>query len=69
MNKITPEARHRRQRESLQEQLIQIKDQITVLLERRRKIDWAIKLHDECQAQGINLGDQSDIDFHLNNEK
>lgn len=68
-NKITPEARHRRQRESLSEQLARCKDEIGEILDRQRKLQWALKLHDECQAHGIHIGDQGDIDFALNNDE
>jgi len=66
--KITPQARHRRERESLQDQLLRNKAQISELLEVNRELDWAIKLHDECEVQGIVMGDQSDIEFHLRND-
>ena len=68
MNKVTPEARHRRQRETLTEQLARCKDEIGEILDRQRKLQWALKLHDEGEAQRIYLGDQGEIDFHLRND-
>lgn len=67
-SKITPEARHRRSRETLAEQLLRNKNEISQLLERNRKIEWAIRLHDDCHAEGVTIGDQGDIDFHLQND-
>ena len=68
-SKITPQAqaqaRHRRQRESLQEQLIANTAEIKALLEQNRKIGIAIHLHDECDVHGIVVGDHGDIDFAL----
>lgn len=51
--KITPEARHRRSRETLQEQLIRNRAEISKRLEHNRKLAWAIRLHDECEANGV----------------
>ena len=67
--KITPEARHLRHRESLQEQLIRNKAAISELLDQRRKLDWALRITDECEVHGIHIGDQGDIDFHLSNDE
>lgn len=69
MSKITPQERHRRSRETLQEQLIRNKSAITTLLEQNRKLAWAIRLHDECEAEGVHVGDQGDIDFALGADK
>lgn len=67
--KITPEARHRRHRESLQEQLIRNKEAISELLDQRRKLDWALRITDECEANAIYIGDQGDIEFALKNDE
>lgn len=69
MSKITPEARHRRQRETIQEQLGRCREEISLILDRQRKLQWALKLHDECEAQRIYFGDQGDIEFHLKNDE
>lgn len=68
MNKITQAARQRRTKEVLQEQRQRNREQITALLKRNRKIDWALRLHEECEAHGITMGDQGDIDFYLAND-
>lgn len=64
MNKITDQARRRRERESLQSQLLRNRETIAEMLERNRKIDFALRLIEECDAHGINT-DMADVNFQL----
>jgi len=68
MTMVTPAARQRRTKEVLEQQLQHTREQITSLLERVRKLEWALRLHEECEAHGICIGDQGDINFYLAND-
>lgn len=66
MNKITLEARHRRSREELLNQLIANQSEIARLAEVRRKLHLALRMLDECSV--LTVSDQGDIEFHLKND-
>lgn len=55
----------RTHKESLQDQLMRNREQISELVERNRKLTWALTLHEECERHGIAMSDQGDIEFHL----
>ena len=67
MSIITPQAKHRRCKETLQEQLERNREQIRALVNENRKIDRAIYMYEDCEKHGVYISDQADINFALEN--